>query len=572
MERHAKTENQSAPAAGAPGGRVVGHAFATLCIVAGMVYFAVDQRPLFSLPGARKVPGEAIELPPDFPPVRRPSRAETPPPYLQDRPEVTMLPKGRQLFVDDYLIESTTLERECHQATLYPGNPVLAPDGPPDDRGIAMPFSDGVWYDPSEDRFKMWYYGGRRHTLSYAYSTDGKHWVRPSLPDAVFPGTNMVLDFGGGRDSVSVWLDYEDPNPERRYKAFSYAGSRRLRMYGSPDGLHWKSFGDYINSISDRTTVFWNPFRKVWVNSARGRTVLPPEEDSPKWYARARYYQESADLVTWQRTDPLETYWTGPDFGDIPYPGENGTMPELYNLDATPYESLMVGLFSWFYPEPGPDLVEIGLGFSRDGFHWTRPQRGGGADRAFIPAAGKSGAWDAYNTQSVGGGFLVVGDQLWFYFSGRDKPHSTLDWRGATGLATLRRDGFCSMDAESPGELTTRPLGFSGSYPFVNADTRGGELRLEALDSAGRPIPPFTLENSIPFRGDSTGARMRWKGEPDVSALQNRAVRFRFVLTGGSLFSFWLSESENGASGGYMAAGGPGLEGPIDTVGIGKAQ
>ena len=59
------------------------------------------------------------------------------------------------------------------------------------------------------------------------------------------------------------------------------------------------------------------------------------------------------------------------DVNDPPYvPGET-TFPQLYNLDAVGYESLMVGLFSWFYPGgadsgglPGPDLVELGVGFS----------------------------------------------------------------------------------------------------------------------------------------------------------------------------------------------------------------
>jgi len=44
-------------------------------------------------------------------------------------------------------------------------------------------------------------------------------------------------------------------------------------------------------------------------------------------------------------------------------------------------------------------------------------------------------------------------------------------------------------------------------------------------------------------------------------------VRFRFELENGSLYAFWVSQDETGRSDGYVAAGGPGYTGPIDTVG-----
>jgi hypothetical protein len=44
-------------------------------------------------------------------------------------------------------------------------------------------------------------------------------------------------------------------------------------------------------------------------------------------------------------------------------------------------------------------------------------------------------------------------------------------------------------------------------------------------------------------------------------------VGFRFHLTNGRLYSFWVSPDASGASHGCVAAGGPGLTGPTDTVG-----
>ena len=47
----------------------------------------------------------------------------------------------------------------------------------------------------------------------------------------------------------------------------------------------------------------------------------------------------------------------------------------------------------------------------------------------------------------------------------------------------------------------------------------------------------------------------------------HKPVRFRFHLTNGALYAFWVSPDASGASRGYVAAGGPGFTGATDTVG-----
>jgi hypothetical protein len=60
-----------------------------------------------------------------------------------------------------------------------------------------------------------------------------------------------------------------------------------------------------------------------------------------------------------------------------------------------------------------------------------------------------------------------------------------------------------------------------------------------------------------------------WEGGSDLASLAGQPVRFRFALTNGRLYAFWVSPDATGASHGYVAAGGPGFTGPIDTVGKG---
>jgi hypothetical protein len=124
------------------------------------------------------------------------------------------------------------------------------------------------------------------------------------------------------------------------------------------------------------------------------------------------------------------------------------------------------------------------------------------------------------------------------------------------------------MDAGAiEGTLTTRPIRFRGKHLFVNVASESGELRVEALDSHGNVIAPFFSVECLPIRSDNTIQEVRWKNAEDLSTLADRPVRFRFHLRDGSLYSFWVSPDRSGASHGYVAAGGPGFSGPVDTVG-----
>jgi len=268
--------------------------------------------------------------------------------------------------------------------------------------------------------------------------------------------------------------------------------------------------------------------------------------------------------VLWAGADKLDPRHTDARFAHIE--------PQLYNLDAFPYESIMIGQFSiWQGPEN--DICgelniqkrnDVLLGFSRDGFHWDRPSR-----KRFISATWDRRSWRYGNVQSCAAGCLVVGDKLYFYFSAHAAPRSKRwDADAATGLAMLRRDGFASMDASGKaGTLTTRPLTFKGKNLFVNADCPEGELKVEVLDKSGDVIEPFTLDNCERVSVDRTLVQVNWEESKDLAALAGKPVRFRFHLGNGSLYSFWVSSDKSGASYGYVGAGGPGFTGPTDTVG-----
>jgi hypothetical protein len=538
--------------------------------------------PLCPAPASYAAAGEVlyngITLGTPWPPrLQYPPEHPVRPAYLADPPAVIPIDVGRQLFVDDFLIEETTLGRTFHKATYHPASPILRPEAAWEMRDdlsertrqpmnpAAMVFSDGVFYDPADRLFKMWYMGGYGMFTCLATSGDGISWQRPALD--VVAGTNIVSS--AVRDSSTVWLDHDAADRRGRYK-MSVWYDHALDLSQSPDGIHWTAVGR-TGRAGDRSTFFYNPFRKVWVFSVRHNQF----ESSIS--GRYRRYWESPAFAAADAWDRRETVaWVKADSRDFARP-DSPSPAELYNLDAVGYESLMLGLFSIWRGEwsDREKINEIALGFSRDGFHWHRPDR-----ESFIPVSDTPGSWNFANVQSAGGGCLVVGDNLYFYVSGRQgRPGTALPGVCSTGLAILRRDGFASMDwlpdqprtrrlvpgsSSSEGTLTTRPLRFSGGHLFVNADMQGGDLRVEVLDRDGNVLAPFTRGSCAPVTGSGTRQPVSWT-TGGLGDLAGQVVRFRFSLNRGRLFAFWVSASRRGESGGYPAAGGPEFTGAADS-------
>jgi hypothetical protein len=491
-------------------------------------------------------------------------------PYLEAPPAVIPIDIGRQLLVDDFLLEHSTLSRVYHHPVKDPANPVFFPQpGPECDPAYppcAVAKCGGVWYDDRDARFKMWYLAGYLGAEAYAESDDGLHWRRPALD--IEPGTNLVLPRDFHPDSGTVWIDHDAENADERYKLLiREPDAPRVffgaRLFTSPDGLHWQDRGE-TGPMGDRSTLFYNPFRRVWVQSIRDYSSR----------GRCRRYWEDADFVQsgrWEAGQPL--HWAAADCLD--HAGDSPA--QLYNLDAVAYESLLIGLHQIHKGPPNeigeatgtPKLTELTIGFSRDGFHWYRPDR-----RPFIGADRTAGSWEYGYVEPSGGVCLVVGDELWFYYSAYagDPVRVARDWKisgmyanGAVGLARLRRDGFASLRAGHAGaDARTRPVTFTGDRLFVNANTAGAELRVEILGADGQPVPGGDAAHCRPFMGNSTCAEIDWEKPGLLAALRGQPVRFRFCLDRGDLYAFWVTAAPTGASGGYLGAGRPGCAGNRD--------
>ncbi len=533
--------------------------------------------------GPKPILYNGIELPLEWPPRRlNPDSGEPMPvPYLRRLPHTFPIDVGRQLFVDNFLIQKTNLKRTFHQAEKFEGNPVFkaetkrelsgATEGERGEEATTFTGQGGVFWDPADKLFKMFYVAGWRGPLSLATSKDMVHWERPDLGLA---GGNALLPQGlkwtgtdvktGGSDNC-VWLDLNATDPAERIKYLScwlhVPNEDRPKGFvhslQTSDGRTWSKALPTSMASGDYSSFFYNPFREKWCFSIKEHTSR----------GRSRNYLETDNFLDgfdWKKS----VFWTSSDKLDKPepeeqYPGKSQPA-QLYSLNAVAYESLMVGMH-YIHRGPSnrvcnegkfPKLVDLELGFSRDGFHWDRPDRSG-----FIKGSRTEGSWDRGYLHSTAGVFVMLDDKLVFPYMGTSgiapSGHRGMYTGGSIGLATLRRDGFASMDGT--GELTTRFVKFSGKHLFVNAV---GELRVEVLDIKDDKV----LATSKTFSGDDTKRRIEWENSADLSQYSGDRVRLRFHLKDGEFYSFWITPDENGASNGYVGAGGPAFDGVRDSI------
>jgi hypothetical protein len=155
------------------------------------------------------------------------------------------------------------------------------------------------------------------------------------------------------------------------------------------------------------------------------------------------------------------------------------------------------------------------------------------------------GEWDRFTIMLTGAPPVRVGDKLYIYYrslANRHRPYDgadTLDQNGGLGLATLRLDGFASLNAGyDGGRVTTRPLHCRGSRLHVNAKADFGRLFAEVLDEGGKPIPCFTRAECLPMQADRTDHAMAWKEKASLAALNDRPVRLRFHLENVRLYAY----------------------------------
>lgn len=454
-----------------------------------------------------------------------------------------------QLFVDDYLIdEKINITRVYHPFEKYAGNPLLMADKPWEGRtsyvyGTVLPEEERKGY-------RMWYQGwtGKEYTNLFATSRDGLTWTKPQLGIVDFDGStlnNIFLRRTKEDHLPQIIYTPWEKDPTRRYKLINYDYGRTepnhlvSGFWGaySADGIHWtdahrnpvlKDPGDVGNFVWDAHAKKYIGYPKVFapVRGFNRRCVgFTATTDFERW--------PSAQLIL--VPDKIDDYWTS---------GGN-QRTEFYGLTAFPYQSAYIG-FLWIFhitdgKNDGPIFCE--LVSSRDGINWTRQEALNGKRLPVLPI-GEKGAWDGgmvFTTNHP----LVERDTIKMWYGGSSATHSGREdsSRSGIGMATLRRDGFASLDAGAEeGVVTTKKLKNVHGIFRVNTNATKGWLKVEILDADGKVLPGFDRKDCDPIKADNTDIQVTWQQQKEIPASIGD-VYIRFILKNASLYSFKAGEN-----------------------------
>ncbi len=356
-----------------------------------------------------------------------------------------------------------------------------------------------------------------------AESEDGIHFTRPNLG---------LFDFEGSKENNIIWRGVEshnfapflDTNPacraDRRYKAF---GGISGKLYGfvSADGLRWRRIQDAPvlakGTFDSLNTGFWDP------------TI-------GKYRLYSRYFDGQVRSIQGCTSDDF-LHWTGP----VPNLYTQGAPHEHFYTNATrPCPGAPHILFSFpkrfvpsrtklhNYKEPGvSDAVLIS---SRDGLHWDRSFAG-----AWVRPGLDEHNWSQRSNMPAAGIVETGPAEFSMYISEHyEWPDNRLR------RLTIRKHGFSSVHAGVPGgELTTKPIVFSGNRLLLNVSTSAaGSVSVEIQDDGGSPFPGFLFADAVPLFGDEIEAVYSWRGGSEISRLAGKPIRLHFRMADADLFSF----------------------------------
>lgn len=463
----------------------------------------------------------------------------------------------KHLAVDDsWIAESCGIYRRVHPFRKHPANPVLRADQPWEQEVYTY---GTMMHD--RGRFRAWYqilnrdrrFESRLVTaVGYAESRDGIVWTKPLVGETVTPfgRTNIVMLASGRSDlcSPSV-VRLPQPGGRARYGMlfFDAMKGEDIIAHGAPfpsppDVEGWRSIGgEGLFYCTSRDGIAWRRPAKPVIGGPSDTACLALKPDGsllavfktsrhPARHFRIIGAAESSDGETWSKPRIV----LEPDWRDEP-----GT--EFYGMSPILYDGTWLGLLWIYHNTPDDKRLDVQLAIperaDRPGGPWKRA-----LERRTILETGERGDWDAgrvYPSSTIlRGAPGQPPGEMWLYYAGATTRHDDRRYvRRHVGLATMRIDGFASLDTDHRGGwLETAPTMPLGHEIQVNLDAYNGALRILARPHRGPgdwvSFDPVTATNSVAA------------GVPVPPRLVGQRVRLRFELVNARLFAWTIVQGE----------------------------
>ena len=418
--------------------------------------------------------------------------------------------------------------------------------------------------DPVDGLYRMYYevvIGGeaevflRDRHVAMATSVDGVNWVKPALNitgnDYSNSSQNNFVSIAGTlfANGPNVFIDPTAADNERykaTYRDFTQFDGRSLISAVSSDGINFNPVGEVDNAfrldigLDSHNVAFWDPIDSEY-----------------KAYNRYWYRNPFRRGVSLKRSDQWEGYWSTPrqlvidPQGLIADTREN----QFYTPGISTYHGQYIGLPSIYHDATTDGRIETGFLHSLDGENWNVSEGGPAIVNARVHFP-DGDDYQIYAQPSI----IERDEDLLIYYSYLNRNHddddsfANFDFEGGMHIASLRRDGFASIDSNRSGSATwitdAMSLTCYADLLKINAIVNGS-LSAEVRNAQTLAvIPGFSLSESIPLsEGDYLDGELHWTSGRPLAELTGQDVRFMFQFEDSSVFSFTITTNAEPSTG-----------------------
>ncbi len=438
--------------------------------------------------------------------------------------EPVAISDGRQLFTDDYIVDTEKTDAPNEYGTLTKKEAVFT-------FNARWEREDAVYHNivkAPDGTYRMYYKATSDYRrICYIESEDGITWKRPRLTTNTLNGdyisTNIVSPEGYWPDNLFVFYDTNPNCPEdQRWKGIygewanglylvRSVGSDGNQFFGGSDvkvmNTPSETEGCYFDSLN---TVYWDQARGKYVAFVRGFHAgnnynLPTTavQEGPDRIIRDVRYSESDDCINWSIPVPLE------------YSDSNDW--QMYTNGVMPYDraGIYIALPTKFTYEPMTTATLLMT--SRDLKNWER-----NTTPVITPPS--------YEHAVHGDCFACVGyiqtaeDELSFYMREWDDAKNCM----VLYRYTMRIDGFRSRgSASEDSTVVTKLLTFEGDSFEINHD---GNVKVIIKDTKGNAV----FEHA--FTGDNVASSIELGAE--LTKYKGKMVTVTFELDNAKVYSF----------------------------------